>query len=66
MLDLFCLLGAYTLLLVYQDNSLQAVWSNSQNDRRLIRYGIAVFIIRLGQACCLQLEFYQLLDLYVQ
>lgn len=65
-LDLFCLLGAYTLLLVYQDNSLQAVWSNSQNDRRLIRYGIAVFIIRLGQACCLQLEFYQLLDLYVQ
>jgi hypothetical protein len=65
-LDLFRLLGAYPLLLICQDNSLQAVWSNSKNDRRLIRYGIALIIIQLAQAACLQLEFYQLLDLYVQ
>lgn len=33
----FYLLLAYTLPLIFQDNSLQAVWSNRKNERRLIR-----------------------------
>lgn len=43
----FLVIRSDTLLLIYQDNSLQAVWSNSKNDRRLIRYDITVVTIRL-------------------
>lgn len=28
------------LLFIYQDNSLQAVWSNHKDDRRLVRYDV--------------------------
>ena len=34
-------------LIIYQDNSLQAVWSNGMSERRLIRYGISVIMILL-------------------
>lgn len=42
---------AYSLLLIYQDNSLQAIWTNRENDRRLIRYDVCMMTIFL--LCCL-------------
>lgn len=63
--DCYWSLGADTLLLIYQDNSLQAVWSNSKNDRRLIRYDTTVvtiwLVLCITWACITICIFYEIL-----
>lgn len=45
--DLLLHIQSLTLLFIYQDNSLQAVWSNGENNRKLIRYDINMIMIFL-------------------